>query len=69
MVTNQKDDSRLEQRSVMKYLVSKKCKTYEFTEECVKCMEKNVLFTNKLNMGLPLKAKVEKQKSKRQSIG
>ena len=47
--------SKLEQRSVIKFLLAEKCKPYEFTEECVMfgetCFSKNI-FTNRLNMYL-----------------
>ena len=56
MVTNQTDSSRLEQRSVIKFLVAEKCKPckiywrmYDIYEEA--CFSTK-MFTNGLNMGL-----------------
>ena len=52
MMANQTECFRLEQRSVIDFLVAEKCKP------CGMCTEKNVLvqkrFTNWLNVDLPL---------------
>ena len=43
MVPNQRECTRLEQRSVIKFLMAEKCKLCEISKECVKCTEKPVL--------------------------
>ena len=63
MVTNQTECSRLEQCSVIKFWGIRCANHMKFIEKCVMCSEKHVLvkkmFTNKLNISLPLWAWVE----------
>ena len=49
MAANQTECSRLEQRSVIKFLVAENVKS---TEECVICTEKHVLFQKVFTIGL-----------------
>ena len=57
MAANQTECSRLEQRSVIKFLMAAKCNLCNFIQELVLCTEKHALVKKTvLNMGLPLQA-------------
>ena len=60
---NQTECSRLEQRSVVKLLVTEKSKTNKFTNACVMFTEKygfvKKLFTNRLEMSLLLRVRIK----------
>ena len=65
MVANQTECSRFEQRSVIKFLVAEKCKTWEIYRSVFDvyeeaCFNKNI-YANWLNMGFLQQARVEKQ--------
>ena len=50
MVANKTLFSRLKQKSDIKFWVAVKSKTYDFTQECVMCREKYVLFIKSLQI-------------------
>ena len=65
MVSNQTAYSKLEQRSVSKFLIAEKCKQCEIYRKIndvygEACLSQNKILTNGLNAGLPLWACVEK---------
>ena len=64
IVANQTECSRLEQRSVIKFLLAEKCKPCEiYTRMCIVYREawlSQRLLTNGLNIGLPLRVRVKK---------
>ena len=47
MVVNQRECSRLQQMSVIKFLVLISANHVKFTEKCVMCMKKHVLIKKK----------------------
>ena len=60
MPLNLTECSRLEQRSVIKFLVAEKCKSCEIYRRMFNVFGEasfsKKIFTNELNMGLPLRA-------------
>ena len=63
MVANKTECSGVEQRSILKFLVAKKCKPWEIYRRMWNvygevCFSKKI-FTNRLNMSFPLRAWIE----------